>query len=71
MPRSSRYSPEVRAVKMVFEHRQDYPSEWATMSSIAHKWFYAFEWGERVRILGGDGRLGHVTPPAWSSTRNL
>ena len=25
---------------------------------------YAFEWGERVLILGGDGRLGQVTPPA-------
>ena len=27
-------------------------------------WPYAFEWGERVLILGGDGRLGQVTPPA-------
>jgi len=25
---------------------------------------YAFEWGERVLIFGGDGRLGQVTPPA-------
>jgi hypothetical protein len=25
---------------------------------------YAFERGERVLILGGDGRLGQVTPPA-------
>jgi hypothetical protein len=24
----------------------------------------AFEGGERVLILGGDGRLGQVTPPA-------
>jgi short-subunit dehydrogenase len=30
---------------------------------------YANEWGERVRILGGRGRLGQVTPPAWRSTR--
>ncbi len=27
-------------------------------------WPYALEWGERVLILGGDGRLGQVTPPA-------
>jgi hypothetical protein len=33
-------------------------------------WLYAFKWGERVRILGGDGRLGQVTPPAWSNTRS-
>jgi len=25
---------------------------------------YAFEWGELVRILGGFGRDGQVTPPA-------
>ena len=25
---------------------------------------YALKWGERLRILGGDGRLGQVTPPA-------
>ena len=25
---------------------------------------YAFEWGERVRMRGGRGRLGQVTPPA-------
>ncbi len=33
------------------------------------KGLYAFEWGERVRMRGGDGRRGHVTPPAWRSTR--
>jgi len=31
---------------------------------------YATNWGERVLILGGDGFLGQVTPPAWSSTRS-
>ena len=25
---------------------------------------YASQWGERVRIRGGRGRLGQVTPPA-------
>ena len=31
---------------------------------------YAFEWGARVRIRGGAGRFGQVTPPVWSSTRS-
>ena len=30
---------------------------------------YAFEWGELVRILGGFGRDGQMTPPAWRSAR--
>jgi transposase len=36
---SSRFSPEVRerAVRMVLEHRADYPSEWAAIVSIAAK----------------------------------
>ena len=35
----SKYSPEVRerAVRMVSEHRADYPSQWATIQSIAAK----------------------------------
>lgn len=35
----SKFSPEFRdrAVRMVDEHRGDYPSEWAAMSSIAGK----------------------------------
>jgi len=39
MARNTRYSPEVRerAVRMVLEHRQDYASEWATMTSVADK----------------------------------
>jgi transposase len=37
MPRSTRYSPELRerAVRMVIEKREDYPSEWATFTAIA------------------------------------
>ena len=36
MPRSP-YSPEVRerAVRMYFDHRAEYPSEWAAMTGIA------------------------------------
>lgn len=39
MPRSNRYSPEVRAraVRMVLEHRDAHESEWAAMKSIAEK----------------------------------
>ncbi len=36
MPRNTRYSPEVRerAVRMLVEHRAEYPSEWAAMTAI-------------------------------------
>ncbi len=39
MSTTTKYSPEVRerAVRMVHDHRADYPSEWATMEAIASK----------------------------------
>ena len=39
MRKSLKYSPEVieRAVRMVFEHRAQYESQWATIVSIAAK----------------------------------
>jgi transposase-like protein len=39
MNKTKQYSPEVRdrAVRMVFEHEHDYPSQWATIQSIAQK----------------------------------
>ena len=39
MNKSKRFSPEVRerAVRMVQEHRSEYPSLWATIESIAPK----------------------------------
>ena len=39
MPRTTRYSPEVRerAVRMLVEHRGEYPSEWAAMTAISAK----------------------------------
>ena len=39
MSNSKRYSPEVRerAVRLVFEHEHDYPSQWAAIRSIAEK----------------------------------
>jgi transposase len=39
MPRRSKYPPEVgeRAVRMVFEHQDEYESQWAAITSIASK----------------------------------
>lgn len=39
MSRGTRYSPELRerAVRMVFEHAHEYPSQWATIRSVAEK----------------------------------
>jgi transposase len=39
MGRASRFSPEVRerAVRMVFEHASEYPSQWAAIRSMAEK----------------------------------
>ena len=39
MNKSTRYSPEVRAraVRLVFEHQGEYPSQWSAMESIAPK----------------------------------
>lgn len=39
MSKRPRFSPEVRdrAVRMVYEHAKDHPSQWAAISSIASK----------------------------------
>jgi len=36
---STKYAPELRerAVRMVFEHTSEYPSQWATIRSVAEK----------------------------------
>src|SRR5580698_7672837 len=59
MPRTNRYSPEVRerAVRMVAEHRNEYPSEWAAFTSIAAKLGMTAEtlrtWVRRAQIDEG------------------
>ena len=39
MNKPNKYSPEVRvrAIRLVFEHEHDYPSQWAAIQSIAQK----------------------------------
>jgi len=39
MNKMTRYAPEVRerAVRMVLEHRDEYPSQWAAIESVAGK----------------------------------
>ena len=66
MSKSNRYSPEVRerAVRMLFEHKADYASEWAAMESIASKIGCTAEtlrkWVRRAEVDSGE-RAGLTT----------
>ena len=59
MKKSNKFSPEVRerAVRMVQEHRSDYPSLWAAIESIAPKIGCVpqtlNEWVKRVEVDAG------------------
>ena len=59
MNKPTRYPQEVRerAVRMVFEHRDEHRSQWATITSIAEKFGMSAEtlrsWVRRAEIDGG------------------
>jgi transposase len=59
MSRPGRYSQELRqrAVRMVFEHQDEHPSQWAAICSIAHKFGISHEtlrhWVRRAEIDHG------------------
>ena len=65
MARTSRYSQEVRerAVRMVFEHRGEYDTEWEAICSIAEKIGCSSEtlrkWVRRTEV--DTGRRGGLT----------
>ena len=69
MNKSSKYSPEVRerAVRLVREHRAEYPSLWAAVESIAPKIGCVpqtlLEWVKRTEIDVG-ARPGTTTAEA-------
>lgn len=59
MPRQSRFPQEVRerAIRLVFEHRDEYDSQWAAIRSIAEKIGVNKEtlrmWVRRAEVDGG------------------
>jgi transposase len=69
MNKSNKFSPEVRerAVRMVQEHRDDYPSLWAAVESIAPKIGCVpqtlLDWVKRTQIDAGS-RPGTSTAEA-------
>ena len=69
MTKSSKFSPEVRerAVRMVQEHRGDYPSLWAAIESIAPKIGCVpqtlNEWVKKAEVDSGQ-RVGTTTSEA-------
>ena len=69
MKKSNKFSPEVRerAVRMVQEHRGEYPSLWAAIESIAPKIGCVpqtlNEWVKRVEVDTGQ-RDGIITAEA-------
>ena len=60
MTRQRGYAQEFRdrAVRMVFEHQEEHPSQWSAITSIAHKFGVSSEtlrkWVRRVEIDEGS-----------------
>ena len=75
MSKSTRYSPEVRerAVRMVFDHQREYPSQWQAVVSIATKIGCTAEtlrkWVRRAEI--DTGRREGVTSDERSRIKKL
>jgi len=75
MGRRSRYPQELRerAVRMVQEHRNEYPSEWAAITSIASKLGVGTEalrlWLRRAQI--DDGQRPGLTSPERDRLKQL
>jgi transposase len=66
MTRPSRYPQEVRerAVRMVFEHRDEYPSQWAAIASIAEKFGMT---SETLRRWVRTAEIDHGSRPGLST----
>ena len=75
MARTSRFSEEVRerTVRMVFEHRGEYASEWEAMRSIASKIGCTAEtlrkWARQVEV--DSGRRGGLTSDERAGVKDL
>lgn len=75
MPSKPPYRPEVRerAVKMVFEHRAEYSSQWAAITSISQKFGMTAEtlrsWVRQVEI--DDGKRAGITTSEAERIRDL
>ena len=75
MNKSNKFSPEVRerAVRMVQEHRGEYPSLWAAVESIAPKIGCVpqtlLEWVKRVEV--DTGQRDGVTSAATQRVKDL
>ena len=75
MVRRSRFSQEVRerAVRMVFEHGNEYGSEWEAMCSIAEKIGCSAEtlrkWVRRIEV--DSGRRGGLTSDQQARIKEL